>query len=277
MTDWFRSWHGAPTDPKWLFVAKKAQVAPGVVAAVYWALLDHASQQPGRGVVSNFDVETYSLFSGFAETDVSNIIAALNDKGLIRKGKLTAWEKRQPKREDSSTERTKKYRERTVTQRDARGEENRTEESRKIRLVASATDDEFEKVWKLYPKRKGGNPKDPTRKLFLEARKSGVSLDQITGALRAGTGFDTDKIGTEFIPQAVKWFRDKRYLDHAPNEKFGFNLNASTPKQWEAWRAKLIADGKDTRFMDAQRERGGNWTVETEWPPGYAPAQEAAE
>jgi len=28
--DWFRSWHGAPNDPKWLVIARKAGVAPGM-------------------------------------------------------------------------------------------------------------------------------------------------------------------------------------------------------------------------------------------------------
>ena len=26
--DWFRSWHGAPTDNKWLVIAKRAMEAP---------------------------------------------------------------------------------------------------------------------------------------------------------------------------------------------------------------------------------------------------------
>lgn len=111
MTDWFRSWHGAPTDNKWLVIAKKAGVAPGVVSAVMWALLDHASQNDSRGFVGDFDVETYSIFSGFEEAGVMAVIAALEDKGVIVDGRLGAWEKRQPKREDNSTSRVTKHRE----------------------------------------------------------------------------------------------------------------------------------------------------------------------
>ena len=40
MTGWFRSWHGAPTDPKWLGIAKRAGVAPGFAVAIAWALMD---------------------------------------------------------------------------------------------------------------------------------------------------------------------------------------------------------------------------------------------
>lgn len=53
--DWFRSWHGAPTDNKWLLIAKRAGVTPMMVSAVFWALLDYASQQEERGSVAGFD------------------------------------------------------------------------------------------------------------------------------------------------------------------------------------------------------------------------------
>lgn len=110
--DWWRSHHGAPTDPKWLLIAKRAGVAPGVVSAIAWALLDHASQTDDRGNVADFDVETYAAFSGFDEADISAVIAAMVDKRIIAGGRLASWERRQPKREDDSTERTRRYRER---------------------------------------------------------------------------------------------------------------------------------------------------------------------
>src|SRR5690348_13563428 len=99
---WFRSHDGAPTDPKWLVVARRAGVAPGMVAAVAWALMDHASQQSDRGNVEDFDVETISAFFGWEEDQVLSIIRALQEKRVIADGRLAAWEKRQPKREDSS-------------------------------------------------------------------------------------------------------------------------------------------------------------------------------
>ena len=107
--DWFRSWHGAPTDPKWLLIARNAMkrsethVTPGMVSAVVWALFDHASQAEHRGNVGGFDVETYSVFSGFSVADIEAIIGAMVDKNLIFSGALSAWEKRQPKREDNSS------------------------------------------------------------------------------------------------------------------------------------------------------------------------------
>lgn len=113
MASWFRSWHGAPTDNKWLVIAKRAQVQPGIVSAIAWALLDYASQADERGSVKDFDVETYATFSGFEESAVNAVITAMQEKGVIGPdGRLTAWDRRQPKREDDSAERVKEYRKR---------------------------------------------------------------------------------------------------------------------------------------------------------------------
>ena len=111
MTSWFRSWHGAPTDTKWLTIARRAGVAPGIVSAVAWALLDYASQHFDRGCVDGFDVETYAAFSGFEEADIQAVIDAMTSKQMIVSGRLASWEKRQPEREDNSAERVRRYRE----------------------------------------------------------------------------------------------------------------------------------------------------------------------
>ena len=109
--EWFRSWHGAPTDSKFLLIAKRAQVAPGMVSAVYWALLDYASQNEPRGSADGFDTETYAEWAGWEERDVIAIIAALTSKGAIVDGRIVAWEKRQPKKEDpGAAERMRKMR-----------------------------------------------------------------------------------------------------------------------------------------------------------------------
>jgi hypothetical protein len=112
MNDWFRSWHGAPTDNKWLVIARKADTTPGMVSAVVWALFDYASQNRDRGSIVGFDVETYAAFSGWEEDAIAAVIAALKDKGVIGPdGGLHNWDKRQPKREDSSTDRVRAFRE----------------------------------------------------------------------------------------------------------------------------------------------------------------------
>lgn len=73
---------------------------------------------------------------------------------------------------------------------------------------------DFENFWKAYPQRKGANPKAPAQAKFEAAVKQGADPKRIIAAIMAGIGFDRDKIGTEYIPQAVKWFNDKRWQDY---------------------------------------------------------------
>lgn len=109
--DWWRSWHGAPIDPKWLLIARRAQVAPGMVSAVAWALFDYASQQPDRGSVAGFDTETYAEWAGWDEAQVVTVIYLMRAKSIITDDdRLAAWDDRQPKREDNSTERVQRWR-----------------------------------------------------------------------------------------------------------------------------------------------------------------------
>lgn len=98
--DWFRSWHGAPTDPKWLLIAKRANVRPIHVIGTWWALLDYASQHSERGSIDGFDIETFALFAGLEDEHVSRIVTTMRDKGLLDGDRIVAWGKRQPKKED---------------------------------------------------------------------------------------------------------------------------------------------------------------------------------
>lgn len=112
--DWFRSHHGAPTDPKWLLIAKRANVRPIHVIGTWWALLDYASQHSERGSIDGFDTETFALFAGLDDEHVSRIVTSLRDKGLIVGDQIAQWGKRQPKREDE-TAGARKRRERAKT------------------------------------------------------------------------------------------------------------------------------------------------------------------
>jgi hypothetical protein len=128
MTDWFRSWHGAPTDPKWLAIARKAKTSPGFVIAVAWALLDRASQARPRGSIDGFDADAMAAFMGCDEAEVLAIIQAMSDRGVIVDGRFAAWEARQPDREDGSADRARTWRERKRTQANA-SERNRPTEA----------------------------------------------------------------------------------------------------------------------------------------------------
>lgn len=76
------------------------------------------------------------------------------------------------------------------------------------------TDEKFEEFWKHYPKRKGDNPKAPARKVFETLTKQGVDPNDIIAGVKLATERNRDKVGTEYIPQAQKWLRDRRFEDH---------------------------------------------------------------
>lgn len=135
--DWLRWWHGTVTDPKFQRVARMAGVSVGQVIAVWACLLERASSvTPGdakvtqgdakvtRGSVTGFDCADHDVLLGFEDGTCEKVLAALVDRGLIVDGRIARWEERQPKREDSSTARTREYRDRkkqgeTVTAGDA--------------------------------------------------------------------------------------------------------------------------------------------------------------
>ena len=110
--DWFRSWHGAPTDPKWRTVARRAGVRPGDVTAVVWVLLDRASQASDRGSIAGYDAEVIADALGYEPAEVVAIIEALHAKDVLADNVFTGWQKHQPLREDGSAERGRAYRER---------------------------------------------------------------------------------------------------------------------------------------------------------------------
>lgn len=84
--------------------------------------------------------------------------------------------------------------------------------------VADATrtefDEVFEQFWRAYPRRAGANPKAPARKVFHGFVKSGIDPAAIILGARRCAAADAKKIGTEYIPQAVKWLRDRRWEDY---------------------------------------------------------------
>ena len=182
MNNWFRSWHGAPTDSKWLVIARKAGVAPGVVSAVVWTLFDFASQSEQRGSVDGFDVETYAAFSGFEETSIQAVIDALKDKGVVGPdGGFKNWTKRQPKREDdNSTERSRAFRQKqrenernetqcNATQRNATLDKRREEENRYSDTIVSGDAAPSGEVVQL-------SAPDPRAELFTRGLAVVVSL-----------------------------------------------------------------------------------------------------
>lgn len=99
---WFRLHEGTSLDVKWPLIARKAETNVGTVVAVWTAVLDYASQQQERGSIAGFDCEAIDAFYGFEDGVCQRVFDAMVAKGMIKDGKITNWEKRQPKKEDEN-------------------------------------------------------------------------------------------------------------------------------------------------------------------------------
>ena len=107
---WLRLWHDFPDDPKWRTIARIANEPIATVQAIYLRLLVSASQSEPRGDGRINPVVTADALDISTES-VLRIIEAM--QGLVMDGDhMTGWERRQPGQEDSSAERTKRWRER---------------------------------------------------------------------------------------------------------------------------------------------------------------------
>ncbi len=239
--DWFRSHHGAPTDPKWIAIAKRVSAlqsvtcVPGTVACFWWALEDHASQNEDRGSVAGFDVEAFSAFSGFDHETLCNALRAFQDKEMIVNQRIRNWEKRQPKREDYSTERVRRHRnalKRGVTHGNARGEEIREEKiSTSLRSV-DMSKSAFEAWWKHWPNKQG---KAPAAKAFAVAIAKTTLDELIAGAQRYAQRLAEPNPPTAKFPQG--WLNDERWNDQPQTNGVAHNGHGEQADEAEARRS----------------------------------------
>jgi hypothetical protein len=108
--DWFRWHHGTVSDPKWRVIARRAGQPVIAVVSVFACMLERASQSDERGTIAGWDDEDIAAGLDMDTEDVAAIRDAMQGK-VLDGVRLTGWEKRQPKREDGSSERAKSWRE----------------------------------------------------------------------------------------------------------------------------------------------------------------------
>ena len=102
MTEWLRLWHDMPTDPKWRAIARKSgKPLPCVIALFNLLMVNASANAAERGTLSNWSDEDAAAALDMDEADVAAIIAAMEGK-VVTAGRLTGWERRQPKREDGT-------------------------------------------------------------------------------------------------------------------------------------------------------------------------------
>lgn len=132
----------------------------------------------------------------------------------------------------------------------------------------------FGDFWKLYPERDGSNPSEPAERAFKAAVSGGVAVSDIMDGLRGFRLAEAKNIGTEFIPQAQKWLRDRRWKDYHKSVAKAEQAKAALATmyyaqpmspQLDAWDAHSMA----TRGKSMPRDTKGGWYVESEWPPGF--------
>lgn len=117
--DWVRLYHDMPTDPKWRVIAMKSGHPISSVISVFVFVLTNASANGAdRGRLNNLDPEAVGAALDLSDQAVMDILKAMEGR-VINDGRLVAWDARNPKREDDASNRTRDWRRRKVTQRDA--------------------------------------------------------------------------------------------------------------------------------------------------------------
>jgi len=145
--EWCRLWHDMPTDPKFRAVAKRAGRPTAEVLAIFASMMANASaNEDERGTLRNWSHEDMAVALDIEPDHAEAIYAAMQGK-LLDGDRLTGWERRQPKREDSSAERVRAFREKKraetpcnahVTQRNAPDKEKDTDKKEVVQSRASA-------------------------------------------------------------------------------------------------------------------------------------------
>lgn len=107
--DWVRLWHDMPNDPKWRLIARKSGCSIPEVISVYLHMLVNASESEPRGELTGWDDELVGIALDIDPDSVTAIRYAMEDR-VINNDVLTGWDKRQPKRNDDSTDRVRKHR-----------------------------------------------------------------------------------------------------------------------------------------------------------------------
>lgn len=119
MTGWLRLWHDMPFDPKWRAVSRRSGQRISDVIAIYTLMLVSASQQSERGTLTGWSDEDAAACLDLDEEVVRLVRVAMEGK-VTEEGRLSGWERRQPKREDgTAAERKAAWKERQNTARNA--------------------------------------------------------------------------------------------------------------------------------------------------------------
>ena len=221
---WLRLWNDMPNDPKWRTISRVSGRPIPEVISVYLHLLVCASNAMKRGVTQGWSSEDVATALDMETASVELILSAM--QGRVMEGdKLTGWEKRQPKREDSSSERVREFRKRNVTQCNAPDKDKDKKEEPPLPPKglnrASALEQRFSEFWSAYPKKKS---RGDAVKAWNKIKPDEQLHDRILRAIeRAKTSADWTKDNGQFIPYPASWLNAQGWEDEIGNVvQFGY-------------------------------------------------------
>jgi hypothetical protein len=226
MSQWVRLWEDMPNDPKWRVIAARCGRPVGEIIAIFVHMMINAGASSHRGNIENWCDEDIAAALDFKPENVTIIREAMQGKTLDG-DHLTGWEKRQPKREDSSTERVKAFRDKrgavkrsethynaSETQRNAPEEKRRDPDKKasdKSEAKKNPLNGDFEVFYQAYPKKVG---RKEASKSFVAVVASGVNSSRVIESAskfaQAHLLAGTDK---QFIPAPAVWLNQARYDD----------------------------------------------------------------
>ena len=236
-----------PTDPKWRVIAKRSGQPIATVMAVFTFVMVNASANATeRGRTHNLFSDDIAAALDIETADVDAILDAM--QGKVLEGEyLTGWEKRQPKREDSSAERAKRWRERNRTQ------PNATERPDKDTDKDTDTEEELERGGvgeRDAPPAGVAVSPDP-----IEAKGQDRQAPHTTPA--------TDPAKPPAKPKAVRGLRLQDFLDREGEDDTG--------QSWGAWALTSGLSPPEInremqKFCDYWKAQPGQKGVKLDWP-----------
>lgn len=238
--NWVRWHHGTSTDPKWRVIATKAQVSIAAVLAVWAIMLESASSNElERGTITGWNHEDVAAALDLEGDDIERIWNAMQDK-VVANQRLTGWEKRNPKREDNSTERVNRYRQRvthgnakkrSVTRSNARGEEIRGEEKREEKLKTKDSSSPKAPKPKIAPKYPH-YPTDVCTQLYDTYRRTRGSVSFAGFRKETAPLFPTNYAVDELIHALEAW---SEWVGGLPADKATFQRATTWVSDIERW------------------------------------------
>lgn len=301
-------------DEKLVSAAVRSKQPIERVVWIWGAILESAAEINDNGKFA-LDTAEIAYFLRAEQADLDRIVSALEELGRIAGDCVVKWGDRQFT-SDRSADRTRAYRDRqkgqagedhnvtkggdavTVTVRDdvvtspqrhcdapetetEAETEAKTERKKDSRAKRPSASEDFDRIWRKYPRRKGNNPRKPALRAFEAAVASGASPQIIEAGLDRDIANWTaaKEIGTRFIPQAVTWFHQARWDDHADLQAeeqrvVGVPIQPGT-EQFRAWLEHFPRRSIQHSLMVRSDDTGQPYYAPAEWPPDSPEAASA--